>query len=289
MNPNFDSISPSAKSLLLTKSLTNIPFAKEAAKIIMGDNTFSYSQERLSSIGFLLRLIHFEKRYYSIDKALKELGIKNICEFSSGFSFRGLSMCKDPEICYIDTDLPQIIKIKELIIQELNQKFCDYSIGNLLLRPLDVLDKNDFTKCFNNFSNSPIVLVNEGLLIYFDIEQKRKLCCLIYNLLSEREGYWITSDIYIKNEVQDTKPNGFYETTGEQFLVDHNVEENKFVSFESAEVFFKEFGFDIYMKIDVPTTQLSSRKFLGRIPRDKIIEIKNRQKVRETWILKPKD
>lgn len=87
LNPRFESISSSAKSLLLTKALTTIPFAKEAAALIWGVKNIQYPQEKLSSIGFLMRLLHFEKRYSSIDKALIEIGIKNIIELSSGFSF----------------------------------------------------------------------------------------------------------------------------------------------------------------------------------------------------------
>ena len=65
LNPYFESISPSAKSLLLTKALTTIPFAREAVGLIWGNKSIQDTQEKLSSIGFLMRLIHFEKRYWS--------------------------------------------------------------------------------------------------------------------------------------------------------------------------------------------------------------------------------
>ncbi|MBY8984338.1 MAG: hypothetical protein KGD65_04665 [Candidatus Lokiarchaeota archaeon] len=289
LNLEYDSISPSAKSLLLTKAFTTIPFAREAAGLIWGENFLRDSRERLSSLGFILRVIHFEKRYWSIDEALRKVGMMNILEFSSGFSFRGLSMCKDPEICYIDTDLPQIIKTKEPIVQELSRKYCDYPIDNLVLKPLDVFDENAFIESTNQFSNDPIAIVNEGLLVYFDEGQKRKLCEIIHNLLNAKGGYWITSDIYIKNEIQDTITNGFYEKKGEKFLEEHHVEENKFDNFKVAEDFFKGCGFEIYMKIDLPTARLSSRKLLVNIPRIKLKEIKTRKKIRETWILKPKE
>ena len=45
-----------------------------------------------------------------------ETGIKNILELSSGFSFRGLNMCKDSGVFYIDTDLPEIIENKKVIL-----------------------------------------------------------------------------------------------------------------------------------------------------------------------------
>ncbi|MFX1324609.1 MAG: hypothetical protein ACFE8N_06620, partial [Promethearchaeota archaeon] len=144
LSSRFESISTSAKSLLLTKALTTIPFAKEAAELIWGKESIQLTQEKLSSIGFITRLLHFEKRYLSIDRALFELGIKNIIELSSGFSFRGLSMCKDPDIFYIDTDLPEIIDNKKKILLELTKSICNYPIENLCLQSLNVLDRKAF-------------------------------------------------------------------------------------------------------------------------------------------------
>ncbi|MFW9873941.1 MAG: hypothetical protein ACFFG0_12615 [Candidatus Thorarchaeota archaeon] len=289
LNLSFDSISPSAKSLLLTKALTNIPFARDAAGLIWGVKAIEDTMKKLSSIGFLMRLIHFEKRYSSIDKALIEIGINNILELSSGFSFRGLSMCKDPSVQYIDTDLPEIIESKKQIVREFTKKLCNYPADNLFLHALNVLDKNAFTETINHFPKGPLAIVNEGLLMYLNEEQKQKVCTIIYDLLRKRGGYWITADIYIKKETQKIIANGFYDEKGKRFLTEHQVEENKFENFEAAKAFFKEFGFDIYKKIEIPSKQLSSIKFLANLPRNQLDELKNRKKNRETWILKTKD
>jgi O-methyltransferase involved in polyketide biosynthesis len=286
---SFDSISPSAKSLLLTKALTTIPFAREAAGLIWGDESIQSMQNRLSSMGFLMRLIHFEKRYCSIDKALKEIGVKNILEFSSGFSFRGLSMCKDPGISYIETDLAQIIENKKIIVQELIHRFCNYPTNNFSLVPLNIMDKDAFAEVVSQFITNPVAIINEGLLVYLDDGQKRKLCENIYNLLNKRGGYWITADIYIKKETEDEVIEDFYDEKGKKFIEDHQVEDNKFESFRSAEVFFKECGFNIHQKIEIPSRQLSSIKFVSKLPRDKLKEMKRRKRTRETWILKTTD
>ncbi|MFW9876023.1 MAG: hypothetical protein ACFFG0_23215, partial [Candidatus Thorarchaeota archaeon] len=81
----------------------------------------------------------------------------------------------------------------------------------------------------------------------------------------------------------------FYDEKGKKFISEHQVEENKFESFKAAEIFFKECGFDIHNKIEIPSRQLSSIKFLAQIPKDKLEVIKSRKKSRETWILKPND
>jgi O-methyltransferase involved in polyketide biosynthesis len=286
LNSRFESISPSAKSLLLTKALTNIPFGKEAAGLIWGVKSIESTKEKLSSLGFLMRLLHFEMRYLSIDKALLETRVKNIIELSSGFSFRGLSMCKDPGVFYIDTDLPEIIENKKAILLELTKSFCNYGIDNLFLQALNVLDRTAFTEIIDRFPTGPIAIVNEGLLVYFDEEQKQRLCKIIHDILMEKSGYWITADIYIKRETQDSTTNGFYIEKGKRFIAEHQVEENKFENFEAAEKFFKDCGFNIHKKIDIPSSQLSSRKLLANLPRGKLDELKSRKRNRETWILK---
>ncbi len=129
--------------------------------------------------------------------------------------------------------------------------------------------------------------MNEGLLVYFNKGQKIKLCSIILNLLKEREGYWITTDIYVKKEMQNETPTDFYNKQGKTFLSDHHVEENKFESFVEAENFFRDCGFDIYKKIEPSKAQISSIKLLEKIPRFKLRDIKGRKKIRETWILKP--
>lgn len=286
---NFDSISPSAKYLLLNKALTTIPFAKEAAGVIFGENSVQYVQERLTSIGSLLRILHFEMRYRSVDNALSDIGIKNILEFSSGFSFRGLNMCKDPEVCYIDTDLPQIIDKKKIIVQELSKRFCSYPIDNLFMRALNIFDENAFSEMISLFPDGPIAIVNEGLLMYLNEGQKQKLCKIIYNLLDMRGGYWITADIYRKKNKEDPIIEDFFDDNAKKFLEEHNVEENRFESFEAWEAFFKNCAFDLYKKIETSRSQISSIKFLANVPRDKLEEIKRRKRIRETWILKIKD
>ncbi|MEJ2251955.1 MAG: hypothetical protein P8Y97_20130, partial [Candidatus Lokiarchaeota archaeon] len=197
-NSTFSSISPSAKSLLLTKALTSIPFVKEVIEIMRHHNTLQISQEKEFTTSLILRLIHFETRYWSIDKALSEVDIKNILEIASGFSFRGLDLCRNPKIHYIDTDLPNLIEKKIILMEELIKKYCHYSPSNLTLLELNALDEQAFMEIVKKFPEGSIAIVDEGLLIYLNEEQKRKLCSIIYKILKIRDGYWITADIYVK-------------------------------------------------------------------------------------------
>jgi hypothetical protein len=285
----FDSISPSARSLLFTKALTAIPFMKEAAELISGEQGPHIARERLASTKFILRLIHFEIRYWSINEGLSAAGITNILEFSSGYSFRGLSLCENPDVHYVDTDLPQLMATKRILVEGLTKRYCSYPVDNLIMQELNVLDETSFADALRLLPPGPVAIVNEGLLMYLDEAQKRALCMIIHDLLGERGGCWITADIYLKKD-QDADPAGdLFEDVGKEFLAEHHVEDNKFNNFEEAETFFSECGFTIQQKVEVPPDRVSSSKFLETIPRSNLGGLKGRKKARETWIVVPEE
>ena len=286
INSDFKTISPSAMSLLETRSYTSIPFAKESFKIISQYNSNEDQPNNLLSKEVLLRIIHFETRYRSIDQGLQDIGYNKILEFSSGFSFRGLDFCKNPDIQYIDTDLPNIIETKTILVSHLTTSFCDYQPRNLILKSMNALDEVEFNDMVSIFRTGPLCIVNEGLLMYLNGEQKENLCKIIHKILSEYGGYWITADIYRKGEIEGRNIDNFYKQKGKEFLEKHNVENNKFTSFADAEKFFLKCGFDILKKIDIETKKLSSFKLLfNYYPSPKDIN-EGREKKMETWILK---
>jgi O-methyltransferase involved in polyketide biosynthesis len=285
---DFSSISPSARSLLLTKAFTTIPFARDAAILIWGENVLQKAKQKFSSAGAIMRLLHFEGRYLSIDAALAKVALKNILEFSSGFSFRGLALCSDPEVIYFDTDLPGVIETKQQIIQELTKIHDLNASGNYHLESLNIFDSASFHAIVGQFPAGSLAIVNEGLLVYLKEDQKRELCSIIREILLERGGYWVTSDIYVQTGSPETAIEDFYNDRGREFLAEHEVEQNKFESFEAAGEFFDEVGFTVFEKVE-PKVQLSALKLLEKAPGFDETALRNRKKNRETWILAVKE
>jgi hypothetical protein len=155
---NYDTISPSARALLLMKGLTNIPFARQAAELMMRPEKYvpDYSN---SNFEYWARVIHFESRYLSIDQLLADLPIKNILELSSGFSFRGLETVRQKEVHYIDTDLPGIMEKKKEFVDALQNDQVRPK-GKLELLPLNALDEHQFIETVNRFEEGALVVVN---------------------------------------------------------------------------------------------------------------------------------
>ena len=282
---DYSSISPSAKSLLLMKGYTNIPYAKETAALLQGPEVFDLSFDE-KDFWFWIRVMHFENRYWTIDQLLKQTDTKNILELSSGFSFRGLDLCiKDRTIHYIDTDLPDVVDVKKDLIDKLH--FNQEIKGDFELLPLNALDESDFSSVVSRFEEGPLTIVNEGLLMYLGVEEKRRLCKIIHKTLHKKGGCWITADVYVKRtaELRGALPQTKSETA---FFEKHNIEENKFESYEAAEAFFKSEGFEL-VKEAIP--DYASLSVLPQLLKVMPEEAKNKKEpppnIQATWMLRP--
>jgi len=285
-NRNFNTISPSAKSLLLMKGYTKIPYARRAAELIMEPEKYVPDFEK-KDMTFWARVLHFENRYWSVDQLMKGLSIRNILELSSGFSFRGLEAVKHKRVKYIDTDLPEIIAIKKEFFKTfIKEPFIQK--GDLEVMALNVLDEQRFLETVDHFDKGEIVIINEGLLMYLDFKEKEKLCNIIYGILKERGGYWITADVYLKkkNEKLDLK----FDQKTTAFFEEHRIEDNKFESFKEAEAFFKCMGFVIDKEAEMSYSALSTLKyFQENVTANQLDVIQKTGKIQATWRLRIED
>jgi len=284
MNRDYSSISPSAKALLLMKGLTNIPFMAEAARMICGEQSLDKLKGTSFEETFLKRLIHFESRYLSLDSVLFAAGSLNILEISSGFSFRGLNMVLNhPNVFFLDTDLSAIIEDKRQLIDVFTRHEHLTLKGTLRTQALNVLNQDAFEAAVAQMPTGRLSIINEGLLMYLNYDEKVNLCQIIHKTLKQRNGYWITADVYIRKKFEGSDfPDSF-----NQFLADHHVEQNKFDSFEAAEQFFLEQGFKLVTKATSVWHQLSSVKYVApEMLKKWIQQNQNVGKIRETWALK---
>jgi len=281
---NYSTISPSARSLLLLKGSTGIPFAKEVAALMVYPEPYHSSAEN-RDFSFWARVVHFENRYWSIDQLLNETDAMNILELSSGYSFRGLDMANRKPIHYIDTDLEEVISLKKKFVASL-EKDAPEPKGLLEILPLNALKEKQFNETVGRFPEGPVVIVNEGLLMYLNREEKLKLSTLIHRTLKERGGCWITADIYIKRRENGLR---IEQTENEkEFFKRHRIEENKFDSFESAEEFFNEAGFEKVREAQADHARLSALPHLiGSASAEQAEKMEKTGRMQATWMLKP--
>lgn len=281
---DYTTISPSARGLLLMKSLTNIPFVRQAAVSMFGAAATNAAKQRLADQTFLARLIHFEQRYWSIDQVLTHYPVGNILEISSGFSFRGLNMAtQNPHLTYIDTDLPEVIGNKLAIVDDIITENRIDNTGNLYIQPLNALDEDAFNRLIDQFPPGPVAILNEGLLVYLEPEEKIRLCHIVSNILKRRGGCWITADVYIRKQPALDKPDAFSD-----FLKSHDVERKKFESFDEAESFFNQQGLRIDRVAGPVRDKVSALKYIPQAVLENLSrEQMDKIRIRQTWALVP--
>jgi O-methyltransferase involved in polyketide biosynthesis len=281
---NFESISPSAKRLILMKGYSDLPFARETAELLMHPEPFvpDFSKKNFT---FWTRLVHFENRYRSIDDLLDELPITNILELSSGYSFRGLELARRKKCHYIDTDLSEAIEFKK---EAMKRFVLEDLAGTIEYLPLNALDENRFREIVARFPAGEIAIVNEGLLMYLDDAEKEKLCAIIKRILQERGGYWITADVYLKR-----KADALNLKFGEQekkFFEEQQIEEKRFESFEAAEALFDRAGLIRDRVANVARQKLSAIPcLLKNSTPEELSRLQGAEKIQATWRLKVKE
>lgn len=283
-NRDYATISPSAKVLLLMKGHTGIPFAREAARLISLPDHFVPDFER-KDFGYWARVVHFESRYQQVNALLDDIHPSHILELSSGFSFRGLQLSTEQEVHFIDTDLPDLIAAKRPLLEAL-QAGLPETRGKLEMQPLNALQETDFRAITDRFAPGPLTIINEGLLMYLNTEEKKQLCAIIRNILQERGGYWITADIYLKDEARFAGLQPKDEL--QQFLEAHRIDDNKFDSLEAAADFFRGEGFEIDREAEPDFGSTDALQYLvASAPAELLEQLQSGgRRIQATWRLK---
>jgi O-methyltransferase involved in polyketide biosynthesis len=280
------SVSDTAKHLVMLKSVTSIPFAKQTAKLLTQHEITERSIDPARIDAFYQSCVGFEARYLSIDHILAATDARNFLELSSGYSFRSLVFGSAPGVLYIDTDLPEIIDNKKVLATRLKNP--DEQLQNEpVFLALNALDRESFLQTATMFPKGPIGIINEGLLIYLDDDEKRRLCQTIHSVLTERGGFWVTGDIYIRG-AQNRERANLFSPQAREFLAKHRVLENMFSDFETADQFFKECGFTIDKHTaDEIYDQLTSLEYIKRSPTIDESVVRAGLEARQTWVLRP--
>jgi O-methyltransferase involved in polyketide biosynthesis len=289
MNPparDFNSISPSAKSLLRLKSFTEIPFARQVADLLQRAGSLPPGEEA-TTLSFWLRAMHFEERYWSIDQLLPDAGCANVLELSSGYSFRGLDLVHRSPVQYVDTDLPEVVATKQQLLA--NLRTASDPPGRLTLLPLNPLEEGALSRVCEAFPEGPVAIVNEGLLMYLGAEERAQLGRNIAAVLARRGGCWITADVYLRTPETTLQVVQQSEATS-RFLRTHRVDENKFASFPAAEAFFSEVGLAVEQEAAAAPEKLATlRRVRELLTEAQASNLGAGSGFRKTWRLKVRE
>jgi hypothetical protein len=104
--PDFEKISPTAFMTCLARQFSGIPYSREIAERAI-----------IQHSPYLPLLL--ESRYRAINRQAERQNITQVLELASGFLPRGMQMTLDPQITFIESDLPETIAAKRKLCESI--------------------------------------------------------------------------------------------------------------------------------------------------------------------------
>jgi O-methyltransferase involved in polyketide biosynthesis len=228
------------------RTLTDIPFCKE-----IFEEMESSLGGRQQDLKFEFRMPtlapELEARFKLVTNLLCAQPAKQILEIAAGFSPRGLLMSKDPNILYIELELPEMAADKRVILDRIISRMELPRPRNLQVVEGNALSLSSLTAAAEHFGEGrEIAVINEGLLRYLSLTDRRKVASNIRHLLTKFGGVWITPDITLRRHLQSqdtTAAPAFNKRLSKATQTD--IYEHCFDSEVQAIQFFEGIGFSV--------------------------------------------
>ncbi|MEH1862669.1 MAG: class I SAM-dependent methyltransferase [Nostoc sp.] len=262
----FDKIILTAFMVSLARQFTDISYAKELAQLIEMQGLVKLSQPQNQDKSVLLTA-RVEARYKAINQVIAQYQITQVLELASGLLPRGLLMSSNPNITFIESDLPQMIGCKQQLIQQL--------VGerpNLHFIEIDAISRpNEFWKSTSVLkAGQPVMILCEGLLTHLTLVEKQLVCANIRDMLHSYGGVWITPDFIdtgslVRSQQDDSGLEKLLQTGTN--LTGRSLVNNNFGTLDQARQFVYEQGFRVteHSMLNV-IDELSCLKILGIEP-----------------------
>jgi len=244
-NGLFDTISSTALLVAYARQFSHIPYSKALLDLLdMNRLTaqFDVHQTAVNSFAALL-----EARYKVVDQALRQWRYTQVLELASGLLPRGMIWSQQPEVTFVESDLPLMIEYKQQLIRQL--------IGeraNLRFEAINVAHhSNPLLLAAKHFQPlQPIAIICEGLLQYLSLAEKVQVFANVRHFLQQYPGQWITPDLATKAAQQQIEQYTTSSLNLHQLILQatgRSLIENSFGSVQEIQHFAAEQGFCVEM------------------------------------------
>ncbi len=245
MEIDYDKISLTAQLAAYMRQFSDIPFAGDVAELLHSREVFEalLQGQQMTPEDLLWYAPIFEVRYKSVSEAIRRTGSRQVLELASGLTLRGLVFTQDPSYTYLESDLTGISAEKEAIIANLRQKYGLADHANLHFPAVNALDRSQLQPAVQPLDrNQPLVVVSEGLFPYLSRDEMRLVVGNIRDLLAEFQGFWITTDFSIKDEVNQVSDQQRKFRRIVAAATERQMYNNTFDSLEQLTAFLNEMG-----------------------------------------------
>jgi len=124
------------------------------------------------------------QRHAMIDAVMAESGCAQVLELAAGLSRRGAATSANPDVSYVEVDLPAVVDKKQKLLKRSK-------------RGREVADRDNLTFVRGNVFDldldelvvdGPACVISEGLMMYFDQDGQKKLWTRINQLMKQHPG-----------------------------------------------------------------------------------------------------
>ncbi len=255
-------VAPTAWGVSYLRTFSDIPLSQEFFDALNG-HLQAQGQSDIATRASRDHLApQLEARYKLVDNLILEVGNSQVVELASGVATHGINLSRsDPSLSYVEVDLPDVVKEKRAIIEEVGVAVP----ANLTIVEGDALSEDDVRKAIAGFDAAkPLTVVNEGLMRYLTFDEKTVLAQTVHKLLSEYGGVWVNPDISLRQALarEDAVASGH--TQGLKQTTGIDIDKNVFEDEQHAKEFFEALGFAVerHSFLEV-TDQLVSPERLG--------------------------
>ena len=244
-------ISPTAKMVAYWRQTADLPYSHEVSELSEAKKVVQemFQQKGEDSPLNQIFVSYIELRYRSLEQAIRTSGIKQVLEFASGISLRGLAMTEDHSLTYVESDLPDLTREKMKLVCEIKRIKNIPDRSNLHFATTNILHEDEVKDVLKHFDpKQPIIVLHEGLFQYLSKEEKKKASMHIANILDQFGGLWITPDfdtvadankhMEYTDEIKDMFK-ALSRTTG------RSVEDNRFQDDTEVRHFLEGLGFSV--------------------------------------------
>ena len=265
---SFDKISHTALLVTYARQFSNIPYAAEISALVDAQSVVEqYVTNGVEELKYFAPVM--EARYKALNGLLAKFECRQIVELASGLLPRGMVMSENPEITFVESDLPLMIGQKRALVDRLigSRANLHFAAIDVTATPSQFPLNADYLR-----SGKPIAIACEGLLQYLTLPEKQQVFANVRQMLQEYGGVWITPDLTTKqrrSQLRNYNPamerilNAIAENTGRSTL------DNSFENSEHLQQFVAEQGFHLQaFTLTEMLDQLSSLERLGIFPDD---------------------
>ncbi len=147
----------------------------------------------------------FEARYKSITQLIRNSGASQVLELASGYSLRGLDLTRDNSLCYVETDLPDVVATKLVLLDEVRRRH-DIAPSPLhVVTGADALDVEQLRAATAVFDRSrSLMILCEGLIGY--LTSGNRPCCRQRSDADRRVQGWLVDRSGLRLQDRTSEP-----------------------------------------------------------------------------------